>query len=313
MAGGPVRKGWGVPKYLGFFLGGIMERKPVGKRDVRDGLGGEARTEPEAPGGHGGDLSPKAEFSALSVRFLDAVAGPRHDQFAAEAGISPARASLYRYGRTVPRPATMLDLTRKMRLPLAWVEAVTADALSFRGRSQAPAGSEPLDAVADNLSRRLAGRLAPRLAAIRGEAAPPPPLQPSLDRAAADRTEATERWAEIELLTEAERSILVLEISSFRTWAFVERLCRKSAEAESTAEALALAKLAVRLSRRVAASPGFRDRISGFALLHSARAYERAGDPFRAREARARGMRLFAEGRREDPGLLDEGIDGTPS
>ncbi|HXU30443.1 MAG TPA: hypothetical protein VN851_07705 [Thermoanaerobaculia bacterium] len=285
-----------------------MVRKSGRTRDVREGDGTEASGEGKIETGSG--ISNEAEFSALAVRYLDATVGPRHDQFAALVGISPARLSLYRYGRTVPRQVTMAGFAESVGLPLEWVEAMTAEALLLRGRRTVSAGGEPPAVLAETLARRLVGRLAPRLAALRSVAPAAVPPPPSLERAAEDRAEAAERWAEIEPLTAAERSMMVLEIPAFHSWALIERLCEKSrpTDAETPGEALALAKLAVKLARRVQMSPGFRNRLMGYALLHLADALRTTGDQPRAREARARGLRLFKAGRAEDPGLLEEAV-----
>jgi transcriptional regulator with XRE-family HTH domain len=282
-----------------------MERKRGRTRDVR---GTDALIEDGGRGGRGPGVSRDAEFSALAVRYLDSTVGPRHDQFAELVGISPARLSLYRYGYTVPRPDTMARFAERVGLPLEWVEAVTADVMLLRGRGAGEPGSESAAALAETLTRRLVGQLAPRLAALRSVAPVAAPPPPSLERAAADRAESAERWAEIEPLTAAERSTMVLEIPAFCSWALVELLCAKAAAAEAPAEAVSLARLAVKLTRRVHANQGFRDRLMGYALLHLAQALRFANDLPRAREARARGLRLFEAGRAEDPGLLDETI-----
>ncbi|MEP7011566.1 MAG: hypothetical protein ABJC13_14685 [Acidobacteriota bacterium] len=287
-----------------------MERKSGRTRDVRSGLSAAPTPGAAAKGGRAAAKARDAEYSALLVRYMDATVGPRHDQFAELVEISAARASLYRYGYKVPRPETKARFSGRVGLPIEWFEAMTADSLFLRGKSSKPAGSTPA-ALAEDLSRRLAGQLAPRFAALRSVApAAPPPPPPSLERAAADRAEADRHWTEIEPLTAAERALAVPEIPRFHSWALVELLCGKSVEAApvSPAEALALAKLAIRLARRVQASQGFRDRLMGYALLHSAAALKSLNDLPRAREARARGLRLFAAGRKEDPGLLDEAI-----
>jgi transcriptional regulator with XRE-family HTH domain len=286
-----------------------MVRKPGRTRDVREVGGKEAFGEVEGRSGRGPGAPRDAEFSALAVRYLDSTVGPRHDQFAKLVGISPARLSLYRYGYTVPRPDTMSRFAEKVGLPLEWVEAVTADAMLLRGGSAKSTGGESATSLAEALARRLVGQLAPRLAALRSGAPPPPPPPPSLERAAEDRAEAAERWAEIEPLTAAERSMMVLEIPAFYSWALVELLCGKSAAAaDPPTDAVALARLVVKLARRVHASQGFRNRLMGYALLHLAHALQKQSDLPRAREARARGLRLFEAGRAEDPGLLDDAI-----
>jgi len=286
-----------------------MERKQGRTRDVRADRGTEGLVEVVGREGRGSGASRDAEFSALAVRYLDSTVGPRHDQFAALVGISPAQLSLYRYGYTVPRQETMARFAAGVGLPLEWVEAVTADAMLLRGRGAGPAGSESAAALAETLTRRLVGQLAPRLAALRSVSPPSPPPPPLLERAEADRAEAVERWAEIEPLTAAERSMMALEIPAFYSWALVELLCAKSvAAAEAPAEAVALARLAVKLARRVQASEGFRNRLMGYALLHLAGALRTDHDLPRAREARARGLRLFEAGRADDPGLMDETI-----
>ncbi len=287
-----------------------MERKSGRRRDVRADLA--AAPKPGAAAGRKGAANPRdTEFAALMVRYMDATVGPRHDQFAELVEISAARASLYRYGRKMPRPETTTRFADRIGLPIEWFEAMTADALFLRGRRSSPAGRESAAAVVETLSRQLAGRLAPQFAALRS-AVPASPSPPSLDRASADRAEAAERWAEIEPLTVAERALAVPEIPAFHSWALVELLCEKSVEAapESPAESHALAKLAVRLARRVQASQGFRDRLMGYALLHSAAALQGMNDLPRAREAHARGLRLFTAGREDDPGLLDEKAAG---
>ncbi len=287
-----------------------MVRKSDGTRDVRADLGAASTPGAAAKGERAAAKARDAEYSALLVRYMDATVGPRHDQFAELVEISAARASLYRYGYKVPRPETRTRFADKVGLPLEWFEAMTADSLTLRGRSSKPAGSSTPAALAEDLSRQLAGQLAPRFAALRSVAPAPPPPPPSLERAAADRAEAAGRWAEIEPLTAAERALAVPEIPTFHSWALVELLCEKSVKAapDSPAEALALAKLAIRLARRVQASQGFRNRLMGYALLHLAVALTSLNDLPRAREARARGLRLFAAGRAEDPGLLEETV-----
>ncbi len=280
-----------------------MERKRGEARDVGEVVG----TGASEGGGGGSGAARDSEFSALLVRYLDATVGPRHDEFAALVEITPSQLSLYRYGYTVPRPEKVSGFTEKVGLPLEWIEAMTADSLLLRGRSAGPAGGESAAAVAKTLTRRLVGQLAPRLAALRSVASPAVPLSPALERAAVERAEAAERWAEIEPLSAAERSLVVLGIPAFYTWAFVEMLCAKSVAAtDALTEAATLARLAVKLARRVQASQGFRNRLMGYALLHMADALRAANDLTRAREARARGKRLFDAGRGEDPGLLDE-------
>ena len=286
-----------------------MERKPGGMRDVRATRGAEGRQAGAQGGGRGPGTRRDTEFSALAVRYLDATPGPRHDQFAKQVGLSAAQVSLYRHGISIPRPQTMARMADGVGLPLEWVEAMTADSMFLRGRRTGPAGDRAGDDSAATLARHLVGQLAPQIAALRSEAPEPPPLPPSLEQAATDREEAARRWALIEPLTAAERSSIVLEIPGFQSWALVERLCAQSTAAiEKPAEAVALARLAVKLARRVRTTQGFRDRLMGYALLHSAAALTSTNDLPRAREARARGKRLFDAGRAEDPGLLDEKV-----
>ena len=286
-----------------------MERKPGGARDVRAVHGAEGLFGGGKRGTRGPGTRRDAEFSALAVRYLDATPGPRHDQFAALVKISAAQISLYRPGTSIPRPDTMDRMAAGVGLPLDWVEAVTADSLLLRGRRTGPPRNESAAELAERLGRRLAAQLAPQIAAMRSEAPEAPPLPPSLEQAAADRTEAARRWVQIEPLTAAERTGIVLEIPAFYSWALVELLCAKSAAAaDAPAESIPLARLAVKLSRRVKTTQGFRDQLIGYALLHLAGAMKKESDLPRAREARARGKRLFEAGRAEDPGLLDETV-----
>ncbi len=288
-----------------------MERKPGTTRAVRKDREKGAHRE-SGPGGGGGAGTPRdAEFSALAIRYLDATVGPRHDQFAAVAGITPAQLSLYRYGHTVPRPESMARFAERVGLPLEWIEAMTADAILLRGRNAGTSAGESAGETAETLTRRLVGQLAPRLAALHSTAPASPLPPPALERAEEDRAEAARRWTQIAPLTAAERAAIVLEIPTLHSWAFVEHLCRQSAKTETPAEALALARLAVRLAPNVHASPGFRDRLNGYALLHLAHTLRAIRDLPRAREAQARGARLFEAGRADDPGLLEPPAAGA--
>jgi len=255
-------------------------------------------------------LAPDAEHAALTVRLFAAVVGPLQDQLAEVTGLTPAQISLYRHGHTVPRAKTRAQMAQGAGLPLAWVEAVAADAILLRGRGPGPAGAEPAEVVIEALGRDLMGRLAPRLAALRAAPAAAPPAPPALERAPAERAEAAELWREIEPLTAAERKAILPAIPAFHRWAFVELLCARSDQAAPHApeDALALARLAAQLARRVEASLGFRDRLIGYSLLHEGNALRVMSDLPRSRGSITRGARLFAAGRDADPGLLDEAI-----
>jgi hypothetical protein len=101
---------------------------------------------------------------------------------------------------------------------------------------------------------------------------------------------------------------LVRESSAFQIWSFAERLAHESeaVAADSPAEALNLARLAVEIARGTRGTAGWRARVEAYALSFYGNAHSACKDLDQARAAFAQARKLRSAFSAKDPRFLDE-------
>ncbi len=123
-----------------------------------------------------------------------------------------------------------------------------------------------------------------------------------------DRARAAELWRRCLGLDRDQRYRLIRESSAFRLWSFAERLVQESeaATADSPADALDLAQLALEVARGVRGTPSWRARVEADALTYVGNASRVGNELGQARAAFAQARKLQAAFSPNDPPLLDE-------
>jgi hypothetical protein len=125
---------------------------------------------------------------------------------------------------------------------------------------------------------------------------------------AEDRARAAELWRRFLSQDRDRRYRLVRESSAFRLWSFAERLALESraAAANSPADALDLARLALEVARGVRGTPSWRARVEADALAALGNACHVGNKVAQARAAFTQARKLQAAFSPGDPPLLDE-------
>jgi transcriptional regulator with XRE-family HTH domain len=124
------------------------------------------------------------------------------------------------------------------------------------------------------------------------------------------REKAEALWARLKKRPHEERLAFVEDSRKFRTWALCERVAAESIEeaGNDPKEALRLALLAVRIAELCPGPEAWRWRLAGYAWIHLANAHRVSGSLPEARQAMARGKKLWESGASADPGLLNEAL-----
>jgi transcriptional regulator with XRE-family HTH domain len=138
--------------------------------------------------------------------------------------------------------------------------------------------------------------------ALQPESAPTSPKK--------DRGAALAIWDRLRRRPHDYRVALVEEDEEYCTWALCERVAAESIEeaGDDPQEAVRLAQLAVRVAELCPGTEAWRWRLEGYACIHLANARRASGNMPEAREARARGKKLWEAGASADPGLLNEAL-----
>src|SRR5262249_260151 len=123
-----------------------------------------------------------------------------------------------------------------------------------------------------------------------------------------DRHRAGELWQRFMSQNREQRYRLVQESSAFWLWSFAERLADESrvAAADSPADSLELARLALEIARGVRGTSSARARVEAYALPHLGNALRVCNQLDQARAAFAQARRLQGAFSPSDPPLLDE-------
>src|SRR5262249_38074718 len=123
-----------------------------------------------------------------------------------------------------------------------------------------------------------------------------------------DRERAEKLWQRFVGQDHDRRYRLVQESAVFRLWSFAERLAHESeaAAADSPADALQLARLAVKVARGIRGTSSWRARVEAYTLPFLGNAH-RVGNEFgQARIAFTQARELQSAFSPSDPRLLDE-------
>ncbi len=158
--------------------------------------------------------------------------------------------------------------------------------------------------------RQLAREAAASIAVEAGACAEPELLARALDqRIAYARAEAAGVWDRLRDSTPMQRGVLVDCIVEFQTWAVAERLAEESVRAapRSAAEALGLARLALRAARLSPGDEAWRSRLEGYVRAFVANALRVGGNLVAADEEWQEVRRCWLAGAEGDPdGILPE-------
>jgi tetratricopeptide (TPR) repeat protein len=122
-----------------------------------------------------------------------------------------------------------------------------------------------------------------------------------------DRQRADELWRRFMGVARDRRYRLVRDSSAFRLWSFAERLAHESnaTAADSPAEALGLARLALEIARDIHGTPSWRARVEAYVLPFFGNAHRVSNDLDQARAAFGEARKLEAAFAASDPSLLD--------
>jgi tetratricopeptide (TPR) repeat protein len=222
-----------------------------------------------------------------------------------EAGISQGQISLYDQGRRTVPGAVLERTARAAGFPVFILPFVLRAIRGFR----------LLASGRWKIGRVFSGELAAGLLGL-GQSMVEIVAAPSLSRENVLRSPEEEReaagalWDRLRSRPHDYRSAIVEEDEECRTWALCERVAAESIEAagEDPQEAVRLAQLAVRIAELCPGQQAWRWRLEGYARIHLANARRASGNMPEAREARARGKKLWEAGAPADPGLLNEAL-----
>jgi transcriptional regulator with XRE-family HTH domain/tetratricopeptide (TPR) repeat protein len=258
------------------------------------GLLGEERAERK------GDPDKRLAFVLLRyLRYWDQA------DLSREAGIAQSQISHYDQGRRTV-PADILERTaRAVGFPVFLLPFLLRAIRVFR----------IVAAGRWKIGRVFSGELATGLLGL-GQSMVELVAAPSLPQESEPRSPAEEReaalaiWGRLRQRTPNYRIALIEEDEEYRAWALCERVAAESIEAagEDPQEAVRLAQLATQIAELCPGPGAWRWRLEGYAGIHLANAYRTSGNMPEAREAGARGRKLWEAGATADPGLLNEAL-----
>jgi transcriptional regulator with XRE-family HTH domain len=262
----------------------------------------------ERHGGDGGMATTKiAREFGITLKFVRESLGVSQAKLGELSGISPNLINDYEHFRKPLTRERLEVLLSFLGVPPERLEATLACLEANRAASQAalePAASQSSTHRRIETVVQQAGGLAMDFArglltllTLEGEG-----LQ------ARERAEAL--WEKLKRRPPEGRLLLVEDSRKYRTWALCERVAAASIEAagDDPKEAVRLAQLAVRIGELCPGPEAWRWRLEGYAGVHLANARRAAGEMPPAREAMARGKKLWQAGAPADPGLLNEAL-----
>jgi tetratricopeptide (TPR) repeat protein len=232
------------------------------------------------------------------------------ERAAGRVGLSARTLQRLENGESTPRPDTLALLAEKNGFSRRQVERLQAQ---LEAHELAEAGG--LTGETALLPRSFADEIAAAVLEAVETAAEvmiiepaPSPWEETGKPRSEDRRRADTLWQRFINQDRDERYRLVRESSAFRIWSFAERLSHESkdAAADSPAEALELARLAVEIARGVKGTAGWRARVEAYALPYYGNAHRVCNDLDQARAAFVEARKLRQAFSASDPKLLDE-------
>lgn len=222
----------------------------------------------------------------------------------AASGVPRDSISDYERGRFAPRADTLQRLVEAMGFTAATFDRARSfveEVRAARQNSGLPAGDRALIAEIEDFAgdegRAMEDFTRRRLARVALVA-----------RVFASRRQAPALWARLARRSEPDQQLLIGSDPAFWTTGFCELLCQRSIDAagDSAARAVHLARLAVRVARRVDDDSPWPLRLEGYAWAHLANALRVASDLPAAERGFAHALDLWEAGAESDPGLLNE-------
>jgi tetratricopeptide (TPR) repeat protein len=222
-----------------------------------------------------------------------------------EAGISQSQISLYDQGRRTVPDAVLERTAKAAGFPVFLLPFLLR---AIRGFRLLASGRWKIGQVfGGELATGLLGlgQSMVEIVAVPGLSRENLPCSPEEEREA-----AIVLWDRLRHRHRDYRIALVEEDEEYRSWALCERVAAESIEAagDDPQEAVRLAQLAIRIAELCPGPEAWRWRLEGYAGIHLANARRASGNLPLAREARARGKKLWEDGASADPGLLNEAL-----
>jgi transcriptional regulator with XRE-family HTH domain len=243
----------------------------------------------------------------LVILLVRALKGWTYQQDMAQAcRIDVGSISDYERGHKVPSPATRERMAAGLGVKVSFLDQLVPLCRGIRlafERARRTGSAEAMDQqqVEEKITVAVLEALAPfllELTQLGGEPAP----------RAEDHAWAEEQWKAMVPLAAEDQRLVATTLRSERSWALAARICEASAAAvlaQSPAEALRLAELAVDLVREVPEGP-WRLRLLGWCEPFLADAHRAAGNLKATQEVFARADEHWEQGAGGDPaGLLD--------
>lgn len=256
------------------------------------------------------DLTDPEVLSAF-VRTLAGYGNITELELARRAGLNPSTLWRYKEKKTRPPRKKVARLASSVGLRPVFVETCLVPVIAAAVRSSAPLSDESLQDLvraAAALEPALAGTARPALLTLLQalEATDVEPWQGTGVPRPEDRDWAADACQRLMVRTAAERRDLADTCPEVQTWAVSEALCNESsrAAADSAAEALDLAELAVRIAERAKVDKVFRRRLLGYCLHFLANAQRVGGGLQFASETFTRATALWQAGALGDPDRL---------
>jgi tetratricopeptide (TPR) repeat protein len=232
------------------------------------------------------------------------------ERAAGRVGLSARTLQRLEKGESTPRPDTLALLAEKNGFTRHQVERLQsqleAHGLAAAG-GLAGGAATPRRSFAAEIAAAALEAVETAAAAVAVEPAPAPWEETGKPRPE-DRRRADTLWQRFTRKDRGAAYRLVRESSAYRIWSFAERLSHESeaAAADSPAEALELARLAVEIARGVRGTASWRARVAAFALPHFGNAHRVCNDLDQARAAFVEARKLQEAFSASDPKLLDE-------
>ena len=208
--------------------------------------------------------------TGLAVIVLRSLVDWTQTDLSRESGVDKGLISEYEQGKRKPSRKTRSRMAEAVDADLAFFEQLVSQCRGIRqsferirrpGRSGAPVDTEDAPGLEGKIVEAVREGMAPFLLQLSQPEREPAP-RPE------DRTWAEERWSRMEPLAAEDQNLLVEVLQGDeRSWALAEKLCRASEAAvagEQPAEAVRLARLAVRLAERSPGPERWRSQLRGW-------------------------------------------------
>ncbi|MGH7483975.1 MAG: tetratricopeptide repeat protein [bacterium] len=249
----------------------------------------------------------------LVVGFFRLLRKWSQEQLARASGVDRGLISDYELGLKVPRRQTLERLAAAVGLPYSWVEALLPLFREARLAAEdrlasgvaVVAETQVTEQVGDGLELALVEAVLPRLTPFLMELEALGSEEPvPADKERAKAKELCETLLEMPFRL---WRVTLERAPRYWTWAVAERLCQESAKAAAhrVDQAMALARLALRVAELVACSESSRLHLDGYIWGFVANALRVQGDLRAADEAFLRSDRLWSARRPADPEWLD--------